>query len=47
MSTQIAATPIIRGSEARKILSESKRKTSEKAQKGAKILSNRFEKMVR
>lgn len=47
MATQIASTPIIRGTEAYKILSESKRKTSEKSKNGAKKLSIMFEKIVK
>lgn len=47
MSTQIAATPVIRGKEAKKIYQESNRKSSAKAEIGAKKLADMFEKMMR
>lgn len=47
MATQIAATPVIRGSEAKKIYQEANRKPSPKAEVGAKKLSMMFEKMMK
>ena len=47
MPTQIAATPVIRGSEAKKIYQEANRKPSPKAEVGAKTLADMFEKMMR
>lgn len=47
MATQIMATPVLRGAEARKVLEESKRVASNKSKNGAKKLAERFEKMVR
>jgi len=46
MATQIAATPVIKGSEALKILKEANRKPSNKSEKGAKKLANIFDKMM-
>ena len=47
MATQIAPTPVVKGSEAAKILKEANRKTSAEAKKGSKKLSNIFDKMMR
>lgn len=47
MPTQIAATPVIRGSEAKKIYQKANRKPSPKAEVGAKKLADMFEKMMR
>ena len=47
MPTQIAATPVIRGKEAKKIYQEANRKPSPKAEIGAKKLSMRFDKMMK
>lgn len=47
MSTQIAATPVIKGEEAKKIYKEANRKPSPKAEVGAKKLADMFEKMIR
>ena len=47
MATQIAATPIIKGPEADKILKEAHRKPSEDTKKGAQKLSNIFDKMMK
>ena len=47
MATQIAATPIIKGKEAVKILKEANRVPSEKSENGAKKLAVIFEKMMK
>lgn len=47
MATQIAATPIVKGKEALKILEEANRKPSKEAKKGAEKLVKTFEKMVK
>lgn len=47
MATQIAATPVIKGSEAKKIYQEANRKPSPKAEVGAKKLAMMFEKMIK
>lgn len=47
MATQIAATPIIKGSEAKKILKEVHRKPSGDIEKGAQKLAEIFEKMMK
>lgn len=47
MPTQIAATPVIRGSEAKKIYQEANRKPSPKAEAGVKKLADMFEKMMK
>lgn len=47
MATQIAATPIIKGPEAEKILQEVHRKPSKETEKGAKKLADIFEKMMK
>ncbi len=47
MATQIAATPVIKGTEAVKILKEANRVPSGKAEQGAKKLANIFEKMMK
>ncbi len=46
MATQIAATPIVYGAEARKILAESKTKQSKKAEENAKKLLDFFNKLT-
>ena len=47
MATQIAATPVIKGSEAIKILKEANRKHSEESEKGAKKLADIFDRMMK
>ena len=47
MATQIAATPIIKGPEAEKILKEVHRKPSGDIEKGAQKLANIFDKMMK
>ena len=47
MPTQIAATPVIKGEEAKKIYQEANRKPSPKAEIGAKKLTDMFEKMMK
>lgn len=47
MATQIAATPVIKGDEARKIYNEANRKPSKEAKKGAKKLDNIFGNMMK
>lgn len=47
MATQIAATPVVKGSEAVKIFKEANRKPSKESEKGAKKLADIFEKMMR
>lgn len=46
MTTQLAATPIIRGSEALKIWEEAHHEPSEKAKENAKKLAEYFGKMM-
>ena len=47
MATQIAATPIIKGPEAEKILKEVHCKASGDIEKGAQKLANIFDKMMK
>lgn len=47
MPTQIVATPVIKGEEAKKIYREANQKPSPKAEIGAKKLADMFEKMMR
>ena len=47
MATQIAATPVIKGPEAMKILREANRKPSEESEKGAKKLAEIFDRMMK
>ena len=47
MATQIAATPVIKGSEAIKILEEANRKPSKESEKGAKKLADIFDRMMK
>ena len=47
MATQIAPTPVVKGSEAEKILKEANKKTSAEAKKGSKKLSNLFDKVMK
>ena len=47
MATQIAATPIIKGPEADKILKEAHRMPSKNTEKGAQKLSTIFDKMMK
>lgn len=47
MATQIAATPVIKGTEAKEILKEINRMPSQKAEAGAKKLTDIFEKMMK
>ena len=46
-ATQIAPTPVVKGSEAEKILKEANKKTSAEAKKGSKKLSNLFGKVMK
>lgn len=45
MPTQIAATPVVRGSEARKILNEAKRRPTAATKRGEEILRAEFSPM--
>ena len=47
MATQIAATPVVKGEEAVRILEEANRKPSDKAEKGVKKLAGIFDKMMK
>lgn len=47
MATQIAATPVIKGAEAVKVLKEAGRKSSPKSEKGAKKLERIFDRMMK
>lgn len=47
MATQIAATPVIKGPEAIKVLKEANRKPSEESEKGAKKLAEIFDRMMK
>lgn len=47
MATQIAATPVVKGSEAVRIFKEANRKPSKESEKGAKKLADIFEKMMK
>ena len=47
MPTQIAPTPTVRGSEARKIYEEMQRMPTPASEKGAKMLAKKFEKMMK
>lgn len=47
MATQIAATPVVKGTEAVKILKEANRKPSKESEKGAKKLASIFGKMMK
>lgn len=47
MSTQIAATPVVKGKEAVKIWEEANKVPSEKAEESAKKLADIFEKMMK
>lgn len=47
MATQIAATPVIKGPEATKILKEANRKPSKESEKGAKKLADIFDRMMK
>ena len=47
MATQIAPTPVVKGSEAERILKEANKKTSAEAKKGSKKLSNLFDKVMK
>ena len=47
MATQIAATPIIKGAEAKRIMKEINQMPSQKAEAGAKKLSDIFEKIMK
>ena len=47
MATQIAATPVIKGAEAIKILKEANRKPSKESEKGAKKLAEIFDRMMK
>lgn len=47
MATQIAATPVIKGPEARKILKEANRKPSKESEKGARKLADIFDRMMK
>lgn len=45
--TQMEATPVLKGSEALKVLSDVNRKRSKESEKGAKKLSTYFDKMMK
>lgn len=45
MATQIASTPVVKGSEAIRIFNEMNKRPSEKAKSGAKKLKDYFEKI--
>ena len=47
MATQIAPTPVIKGSEALKIYLEANRKPSPKAENGKKKLAEMFDKLLK
>ena len=47
MATQIAATPVLHGTEAKKVYKESHKKLSEKSLQGAKKLSTIFDPMMK
>lgn len=47
MATQIAATPVVKGAEAVKILKEASRKPSKESEKGAKKLASIFDRMMK
>lgn len=47
MATQIAATSVIKGPEAIKILKEANRKLSKESEKGAKKLAEIFDRMMK
>lgn len=47
MATQIAATPVIKGAEAVKVLKEASRKPSKKSEKGAEKLASIFDRMMK
>ena len=47
MATQIAATPVIKGQEARKILAEAKRRPTTATKRGAEKLREEFAGMVK
>lgn len=47
MATQIAATPIIKGTEAKKVYAEANHLPSKKAKDGAKKLSEIFDNITR
>lgn len=47
MTTQIAATPVLKGAEAKKVYEESRKKPSARSDEGAKKLSAMFEPMMK
>lgn len=47
MATQIAATPVLRGAEAKKVYNESHKKPSAKSKEGAKKLASVFDPMMK
>ena len=47
MPTQIAPTPVVRGEDAKVILQEMRCKPSPEAKRGAKLLIEKYEKIVR
>ena len=47
MATQIAATPVVKGQEARKILDEAKRRPTAATRRGVKKLKDEFAGMVK
>lgn len=47
MATQLAPTPVVKGKAAEQIYKEMQRKPSEAAKQGAKLLIEKFSKMVK
>lgn len=47
ISTQMEPTPVLKGSEALRVLSDVNRKPSKETEKGAKKLSTYFDKMMK
>ena len=47
MTTQIAATPVLRGAEAKKVYDESRKKPSPKSKEGARKLAAIFDPMMK
>ncbi len=43
MATQIAATPVLKGDEARAVLEESKKKPTTASRRGIEFLKNKFQ----
>lgn len=47
MPTQIMSTPTIKGTEAQKVIQESKRTATKKTQKGSKKLEAKFKPLIK